>query len=139
MIGYDTPCVNFRALSLNGCYADAQTEPKEPVVNFKAILVCFLIVIIMAPTLVLGIAESPWFFLILFALILIFPFVLAPSVDKTTGETKNADFLARALFITALVFGGFVLALGLLVAPGFFLLMLLVCAPLIWLAFRPES
>lgn len=107
--------------------------------NFKAILVCFLVVIIMAPTLILGIAESPWFFLILFALLLLFPFVLAPRVDKSTGQAKNADFLARALFVVALVFGGFVLALGLLVAPGFFLLMLLVCAPLIWLAFRPEA
>jgi hypothetical protein len=32
-----------------------------------------------------------------------------------------------------------VLLLGLAVAPGFFLLILLVMAPLLWLAFRPSS
>ena len=107
--------------------------------NLKAILVCFLVVIIMAPAIVLAIAESPWFLLILFAMLLIFPFVLAPTTDKESGERRDAGLLARALFVVALLFGGFVLAVGLLVAPEFFLLMLLVCAPLLLLAFRPEA
>jgi hypothetical protein len=107
--------------------------------NWKAILVCFLVVIIMAPTVILAIVESPWFLLILFALLLIFPFVLAPTSDELTGERKGAGMIARIAVIVALIFGGFVLALGLLVAPEFFLLMLLVCAPLLWLAFRPDA
>jgi predicted membrane protein len=106
--------------------------------NWKAILVCFLVVIIMAPTIIFAIMESPWFLLLLFALLLIFPFVLAPSQDKQTGERRDAGPLATILLIVSLVFGGFVLAVGLLVAPEFFLLMLLVCAPLLWLAFRSE-
>jgi hypothetical protein len=39
----------------------------------------------------------------------------------------------------AFVFAVPVLLLGLAVAPGFFLLILLVMAPLLWLAFRPSS
>ena len=107
--------------------------------NWKAILVCFLVVIIMAPTLILAIFESPWFLLILFALLLIFPFVLAPTTDELTRERKGAGTIATIAFVVTLIFGGFVLAVGLLVAPEFFLLMLLVCAPLLWLAFRPEA
>jgi hypothetical protein len=107
--------------------------------NLKAILVMVLIVVIMTPTLILGFTVTPWIFLGLFALLLIFPMMLAPKVDKKTGDTKNAEFLVRLIFGVTLVFGGFVFAIGLLVAPGFFLLMLLVCAPLLWLVFRPES
>jgi len=125
---------------LSRCYADArQTAAKESELNWKAILVCFPVVIIMAPTVVLAIFESPWFLLLLFGLLLIFPFVLAPTTDKVTGEQRSAGMIARIATIVALVFGGFVLAVGLLVAPEFFLLMLLVCAPLLWLAFRPDA
>lgn len=104
--------------------------------TFRAFLVCILVVIILTPSIIVGIALSPWFFLLLFALLLVFPFVLAPRTDRSTGRTEPPDTLARlALFVT-LVVSGFVLALGFLAAPGFFLLMLLVCAPLLWLAFR---
>lgn len=107
--------------------------------NFKAILVLIAVVVIMTPTLILGFTVTPWLFVLLFGLLLLFPFLLAPRVDKSTGRSESADLIARLAFGAALVFGGVVLAVGLLVAPEFFLFMLIVCAPLIWLAFRPNG
>lgn len=107
----------------------------------RALLVMFLIVVILTPGLLLGVLASPWFFLILFSLLLLFPIVLAPKPEdpdslRSSGGQESTEPLAWALAIAALLFGLPVLILGLLLIPGFFLLILLVMAPLIYLSFR---
>ena len=109
----------------------------------RALLVMFLIVVILTPGLLLGFLASPWFFLILFLLLLLFlPVVFAPSPENwasldSSGVQASPVLLVWMLGIAALVFALSVLVLGILLIPGFFLLILLVMAPLIYLTFRP--
>jgi hypothetical protein len=114
-------------------------DSKGATLNFKAILVLIAVVVIMTPTLILGFTVTPWLFVLLFGLLLVFPFVLAPRADSAPSQSESSEGLARIAFGVALVFGAVVLVLGLLVAPEFFLFMLIVCAPLLWLAFRPNG
>ena len=107
----------------------------------RALLVMFLIVVILTPGLLLGVLASPWFFLILFSLLLLFPIVLAPKpadLDSPSSSSGGESMgpLVWILVIAALVFAIPVFILGLLLIPGFFLLILLVMAPLIYLSFR---
>lgn len=107
----------------------------------RAILLLLLFVILLTPGLLLGILESPWFFLILFLLLLGFPLLLAPR-PATQGQQPSSSSPGPVVWVLvglAIVFAVPVLLLGLTVAPGFFLLILLVMAPLLWLAFRPSS
>ena len=103
----------------------------------RAVLLLALFVILLTPGLVLGILASPWFFLLLFLLLLGFPLVLAPRV---TGQGQEQSSSSPGTLVWVLVGLAFVVAvpvliLGLVVAPELFLLILLVMAPLLWLAF----
>jgi hypothetical protein len=102
------------------------------------LIAIFLLVVIAIPAILLGLLVTPWLFLIGLGLLLLFPLALSPSTSRDAGLTREPGFLAKALFGIAILFGGFVLAVGLLVDPWFFLLMLLICAPLLWLLFSPE-
>ena len=110
----------------------------------RALIIFFLFVLILTPGLLLGILESPWFFLILFALLLLFPIVLAPRVNSSgsSGSTSTGSGeesmgpLVWILVGAALFFALPVLIIGFLLIPGFFLLILLVMGPLIYLMFR---
>ena len=107
----------------------------------RALLVLFLFVLILTPGLLLGFLASPWFFLILFLLLLLFPIVLAPkpedldSLGSNSGQESMGP-LVWILVIAALFFALPVVIMGLLLFPGFFLLILLVMAPLLYLTFR---
>jgi len=109
----------------------------------RALVVMFLIVVFLTPGLLLGFLANPWFFLILFLLLLLFlPVALAPRPEnwdslESSGVQESPVLLAWMLGIAALVFALCVLVLGILLIPGFFLLILLVIAPLIYLTFRP--
>ena len=107
----------------------------------RALLIFFLFVLILTPGLLLGFLASPWFFLILFALLLLFPIVLAPKVkgsssSGSSGGEESMGPLVWILVIGALVFALPVLILGFLAIPGFFLLILLVMGPLLYLMVR---
>ncbi len=109
-----------------------------------ALIIAFLVILILSPGLLLGIFASPWFFLTLFLLLLLFPLVLAPRPDKgdkrkSSGDQETPRLLFWILVITSIAFAIPILLLGILLAPGFFLLILLVMLPLLWLAFRPST
>ena len=105
----------------------------------RAVLIMFLIVAILTPGFLLGILVSPWFFLIFGLLLILFPVFLAPRVDSagSTSTQESPSAIVWILWITALVIGIPILILGFLLAPGFFLFMLIVMAPLLYLAFQP--
>ncbi len=110
----------------------------------RALLIMFLVIAILTPGLLLGFLASPWFYLILFLLLLLFPMVLAPKPDnwdsmKSSSGQESPGLLAWILVIAAIAFAVPILLLGFLLAPGFFLIILLVMAPLIYLAFRPST
>lgn len=110
----------------------------------RALIIALLVILILSPGLLLGFLASPWFFLILFLLLLLFPLVLAPRLDKggkqkSSGDQESPGLLFWILVITAIAFAVPVLVLGIMLAPGFFLLILLVMLPLLWLAFGPSS
>ncbi len=110
----------------------------------RALLITFLVIAILTPGLLLGLLASPWFYLILFLLLLLFPVVLAPKPEKrdslrSRSGQESPGLLIWILVIAAFVFAVPVLILGFSLAPGFFLIILLVMAPLIWMAFRPSS
>ena len=110
----------------------------------RALIIALLVILILSPGLLLGLLASPWFFLILFLLLLLFPLVLAPRPDKggkqkSSGGQESPGPLFWILVITAIAFAVPVLILGIMLAPGFFLLILLVMLPLLWLAFGPSS
>ena len=48
----------------------------------RALLFMFLVIAILTPGLLLGLLASPWFYLILFLLLLLFPMVLAPKPEN---------------------------------------------------------
>ncbi len=107
----------------------------------RALLVFFLFVLILTPGLLLGFIANPWFFLILFLLLLLFPIVLAPKAEgsSSSGSSSGEESmgpLVWILVIGALVFALPVLILGFLAIPGFFLLILLVMGPLLYLMLR---
>jgi hypothetical protein len=109
----------------------------------RALIIFFLFVLILTPGLLLGILESPWFFLILFALLLLFPIVLAPKVGSSGGTSTSSgsgeESMGPIVWIlvgTMLFFALPVLIIGFVLIPGFFLLILLVMAPLIYLMLR---
>ena len=107
----------------------------------RALLVFFLLVLILTPGLLLGFLVSPWFFLILFSLLLLFPFVLAPKPEgsgssKSSSGQESMGPLVWILVIGAIFFALPILIMGLLLIPGFFLLILLVMGPLIYLTVR---
>jgi hypothetical protein len=108
--------------------------------TMRTVLLLTLFVILVIPGLVLGILASPWFFLLLFLLLVGFPFVLAPRVAGEGHEPPSSSPgpLVWALVGLAIVIALPVLILGLAVAPELFLLILLVMAPLLWLAFSPS-
>ena len=97
----------------------------------RALLIMFLIVAILTPGFLLGFLVSPWFFLIFGALLVLFPVFLAPK-PATAGEVRSGTgegapgALVWGLWIAALVVGIPILVLGFLIAPGFFLMMLVV-------------
>ena len=110
----------------------------------RALLIMFLVIAILTPGLLLGLLASPWFYLILFLLLLLFPMVLAPKPEtrdslRSSSGRDSPELLIWILVIAAIVFAVPILLLGFLLAPGFFLIILLVTAPLIWMAFRPSS
>ena len=110
----------------------------------RALLFMFLVIAILTPGLLLGLLASPWFYLILFLLLLLFPMVLAPKPEnrdslRSSSDQESPELLIWILVIAAIVFAVPILLLGFLLAPGFFLIILLVTAPLIWMAFRPSS
>jgi len=107
----------------------------------RALLVFFLFFLILTPGLLLGFIANPWFFLILFLIVLLFPIVLAPKVggSSSSGSSSGEESvgpLAWILIIGALLFALPVLLLGFLIIPGFFLLILLVMGPLLYLMLR---
>ncbi len=110
----------------------------------RALLLMFLVVAILTPGLLLGFLTSPWFYLILFLLLLLFPMVLAPKPENRDSLNPSSDqespgLLFWTLVVAAIVFAVPILLLGFLLAPGFFLIILIVTAPLIYLAFRPST
>ena len=89
----------------------------------RAILLLLLFVILLTPGLLLGILESPWFFLILFLLLLGFPLVLAPR-PATQGQqhpsSSSPGILVWVLVGLAFAFAVPVLLLGWPSRPGSF-------------------
>ncbi len=104
----------------------------------RALLILLLLVAVLTPGFILGLVASPWFFLILFLLFLLFPLVLWREPD-TGGRSTSPGPLVWILVGAAIIFALPVLLLGIVLAPGFFLLILLLIAPLLWLAFGPSS
>jgi hypothetical protein len=107
----------------------------------RALLVFFLLVVILTPGLLMGFLVSPWFFLILFSLLLLFPIFLAPmpedldSLGSSRGQ-ESTEPPVWILIIGALIFALPVVIMGFLLIPEFFLLILLVMAPLLYLMIK---
>ena len=65
----------------------------------RALLVFFLLVVILTPGLLMGFLVSPWFFLILFSLLLLFPIFLAPmpedldSLGSSSGQESTGPLV----------------------------------------------
>ena len=104
----------------------------------RALIIALVVILILSPGLLLGFLASPWFFLFLFLLLLLFPLVLAPR-PSGSGRQESPGPLVWAVVVAAILFALPVLVLGIVLAPGFFLLILLVMLPLLWLAFGPSS
>ena len=110
----------------------------------RALLIMFLVIAILTPGLLMGFLASPWFYLILFLLLLLFPMVLAPKPEnrdslRSSSGQDSPGLLVWILVIAAIVIAVPILLLGFLLAPGFFLIILLVTGPLIYLGFRPST
>lgn len=107
----------------------------------RALLVFFLLVVILTPGLLMGFLVSPWFFLILFSLLLLFPIFLAPmpedldSLGSSSGQESTGPPV-WIMIIGAIIFALPVVIMGLVLIPEFFLLILLVMAPLFYLMIK---
>ncbi len=109
----------------------------------RALLIMFLVVAILTPGLLLGILVSPWFFFILFLLLLAtaVPF-LAPKSETTqtrAGRQHRDDegtLLIWILVVPAILISVPVLIAALLYSPAFVLIVLVLMAPLLWVAFQ---
>jgi hypothetical protein len=104
----------------------------------RALIIALFVVLILSPGLLLGFLASPWFFLFLFLLLILFPVALAPRTGSNGGQ-ESPGLLVWAVAIAAIVLALPVLVLGIVLAPGFFLLILLVMLPLLWIALGPSS
>ncbi len=109
----------------------------------RALLIMFLIVAILTPGLLLGFLVSPWFFFILFLLLLgtAVPFLVPKSETTQTRagrqhREEEGRLLKWILVVPAILICVPVLIAALLYSPSFVLLVLLVMAPLIWVAFQ---
>jgi len=109
----------------------------------RALLIMFLVVAILTPGLLLGFLVSPWFFFILFLLLLAtaVPFLVPKSETTQTraGRQHREDegsLLIWILVVPAILISVPVLIAALLYSPAFVLIVLVLMAPLLWVAFQ---
>jgi hypothetical protein len=105
-----------------------------------------LVVVILTPGLLLGFLVSPWFLFILFALLFVVtvPFLVPRSETTQTKAGRRSDEDESRLLIWILVVPAILICLPVLIAallysPFLVLFILLLMAPLLWIAFGPSS